>query len=178
MADKKPWMPNVTMEGVKIVFRNFAGKKGVFNAEGQRNFGVLIDQALADQMAKDGWTIKYLKPREEGDAPQPWVKVKVHYGKGKPPIVVIITSRGRNNLSEDEIAILDWADIENVDLIIRPHQWTIEDTGKEGVTAYLYSIYITIREDALERKYSIVPDSGQGPGNEGSDSVDEESYAR
>lgn len=141
----------VTIEGARIVFRNFAGKEGQYNREGDRNFAVLLDPQVATDLANDGWNVKALKAREEGDEDQPYLPVTVSY-KGRPPRVVMITSRGRTNLSEDEVDILDWADIENVDLIFRPYEWTVN--GRSGVKAYLQSIYVTIREDELELKYA------------------------
>lgn len=150
---------NVTIEDARIVFRNFSGKEGQYNREGDRNFAVILEDELAEQMAADGWNVKYLKPREEDDSPTPYVQVKVKYGKARPPRVVLITSRGRTQLDEDTIMILDWADIELVDLIIRPYEWDVN--GRTGITAYLQTIFITIAEDELERKYADVPDSAQ-----------------
>ena len=145
----------VVMEGVQIIFRNFTGKEGQYNREGDRNFAVLLDPPIAEAMAEDGWNVKWLKPREydEDDAaPQAYLQVSVNYGKGRPPRVVQITSRGRTNLDENSVEILDWVDITNVDMIIRPYAWDV--SGKTGIKAYLQSIYVTIEEDPLEQKYA------------------------
>jgi len=145
---------NVMMEGVRIIFRNFAGKEGQYNREGDRNFAVLLDETVATAMAEDGWNIKWLKPREddEDDAtPQAYLPVSVNF-KGRPPRIVLVTSRGRTNLDESTVETLDWVDIVNIDLIVRPYEWTVN--GKSGIKAYLQSIYVTIDEDPLELKYS------------------------
>lgn len=148
----------VILEDVRILFRNFSGKEGQYNREGDRNFAVLLEDNLADAMARDGWNVKYLKPREEGDSPQPYIQVAVNF-RGRPPRIVMITSRGRTTLTEDEVNILDWAEIKHVDLIVRPYEWVVNK--KTGVKAYLQSIFITIEEDPLELKYADVPDSAQ-----------------
>lgn len=150
-------MPNdntVLMEGVRIIFRNFAGKEGQYNREGDRNFAVLLDDTTAERMTEDGWNVKWLKPREddEEEMQQAYLPVSVNFDKGRPPRVVMITTRGRTNLGADEVELLDWADIINVDLIVRPYEWTV--SGKTGVKAYLQSLYVTIEEDELERKYA------------------------
>jgi hypothetical protein len=138
------------------LFRNFSGEEGRFNAKGKRNFNVLLTDDEAKRMEADGWNVKYLQPREEGDAPQPRLEVSVHYGRN-PPRIILITSRGKTPLDESMVSLLDWADIENVDMIVRPYEWEV--SGKTGVKAYLKSIYVTIREDELELKYIDVPDS-------------------
>lgn len=148
------------IEDAKIIFRNFSGKEGMYNAEGDRNFCVLLEDDLAKQMVEDGWNVKELRAREEGDEPQPYIQVSVKYrGRNgnavRPPTIVMVTSKGRTNLSEAECEILDWVDIAKVDLIVRPFQWAVN--GKTGIKAYLKSIYITIQEDALQLKYADVP---------------------
>jgi hypothetical protein len=146
----------VVMEGVRIIFRNFAGREGMYNREGDRNFCVILDWKTAEQMAKDGWNVKTLVAKEDGVDDTPYLQVSVNF-KGRPPRVVMITSRGRTQLHEDEVELLDWADILNVDLIIRPYEWLVN--GKTGVKAYLQSIFVTIEEDELELKYADVPDA-------------------
>lgn len=146
---------NVVMENVRIIFRNFKGKEGMYNREGDRNFAVLLDEKTAKLMSDDGWNVKYLKAREEGDEEQAYLQVSVNF-KGRPPRIVMITSRGRTDLGEDECELLDWADIRNVDLIVRPYDWSVN--GKTGTKAYLKSLFVTIEEDELELKYADVDD--------------------
>lgn len=151
MADRK--MTAATLEGVTLIFRNFSGVEGRFNPPGRRTFSILLDPELGRQMEEDGWNVRWLKPREEGEEPNGHLPVRIRFD-GRPPKVVLITSRGRSVLGENELSLLDWADIVNVDLIIRPY--TPSQSGVEWVTAYLQSMYVTIEEDELERKYSEV----------------------
>ena len=149
----------VMMEGVRIIFRNFAGKEGQYNREGDRNFAVLLDDGVAEQLEKGGWNVKRLRPREDDEEPheQPYLPVSVNF-RGRPPRVVMMTakSKKRTILDEETVDVLDWADIANVDLIIRPYEWVVN--GKTGIKAYLQSIYVIINEDELELKYADVED--------------------
>ena len=146
-----PSEDTILFEDARIVFRNFSGKEGKYNREGDRNFCVLLDPDLADRLAKDGWNVKALRAREEGDPDQPYLQVSVGF-RNRPPKVVMITSKGRTTLTEDEIELLDWVDIKVVDLIVRPYDWEV--SGKTGRKAYLKSIFITIDEDELDLKYA------------------------
>lgn len=152
MADDR----NVMLEDMRIIFRNFSGKEGPYNRAGDRNFAVVLDQETAAKMYDDSWNIKVLKAREEGDPETPYLPVAVSY-KGRPPRIVMVTSRGRTTLTEDEVEMLDWVDIRKADLIVRPYDWTV--SGKSGTKAYLQSIFVTIEEDALELKYADMQDA-------------------
>lgn len=148
---------NVTIEGARLMFKNFSGEEGRYNATGKRNFCVIIpDDQLADRLAHDGWNVKMLRARNEDEADRPYLKVNVHFGGPRPPKVVMITSSGRTVLTEETIGSLDFADILNVDLIIRPYNW--EGINGSGVAAYLKTMYVTIDEDDLEKKYHIPRD--------------------
>lgn len=142
------------MENARIVFRNFAGVEGMYNREGDRNFCVLLDEDTAQDMIADGWNVKRLKPREDAEVGTAYIQVSVGF-KGRPPRMVMITSKGRIELGEEECVLLDWADMERVDLIVRPYHWNVN--GRTGVKAYLKSIFVTIHEDYLELKYADVP---------------------
>lgn len=164
----------LVLEDARLIFRNFTGKEGMYNQEGQRNFCVILDHEMAEDMVRDGWNIKYLRPREEDEQPTPYVQVSVGF-KFKPPRMVLITSRGRLSLNEDECEIFDWVDIKKVDLIVRPYHWSVRDD--KGVKAYLQSMYLTMEEDYLDQKYSEVPEVERGSSplelNRGSEEHDE-----
>jgi hypothetical protein len=148
----------VLIEDARIIFKNFAGEEGAMNAKGDRNFCVVIqDPDLAAQMYADGWNIKQGKADDEGNERDPYVSVKLGYNGRIPPKVVMISSRGRTNLTEDEVEILDWSQFKVADVIFRPYNWSA--AGKTGVKAYLVSLFVTIEEDALDLKYADVPDA-------------------
>jgi len=144
------------VEDAKLIFRNFQGKETPYNTQGNRNFTVILDPELAERMALDGWNVRYLEPKEEGDLPTPTIQVTVSF-KNRPPQVTLITSQSRTILDEASIEVLDWADIQTCDLIANGYDWVVN--GKTGTKAYLQTLFVTIEENALERKYAQYHDT-------------------
>lgn len=144
----------VLLENARILFRHFSGEKDDFHAPGQRDFSVALPNEVGEEMEKNGWNIKWLEPREEGDLPQAILKVKVNFS-GRPPEINLVTSRNKTRLDEHTVGILDYADILNADMFITPYDWTVN--GRSGRTAYLSKLFVTIREDELDRKYADIP---------------------
>lgn len=156
---------DLNFENVRIAFRNFSGAKGKFNPEGNRNFCVLLDDRIdeARQLEREGWNVKWLEPREEGDEPCPYIQIKVSFDT-IPPVIYMITGRGKTRLDVNDIDNLDWAEIENedgerdrVDLVVRPYEWNVN--GRSGVKGYVKTMYVRIAEDPFAAKYYNVPDS-------------------
>jgi hypothetical protein len=144
------------VEDARLIFRNFAGKEGQYNREGDRNFAVILDPETATAMLEDGWNVRYLQAREEGDEETPYISVAVNFNN-RPPRVMMITSTSRTSLDEASVEVLDWADLKVVDLIARGYEWSVN--GKTGIKAYLQSLFVTIEEDALEKKYAAFNDN-------------------
>jgi hypothetical protein len=140
------------VENARLIFRNFSGKEGQYNREGDRNFAVVLTAEAAEEMIQDGWNVRYLDAREDGDPDTPYIQIAVSF-KQRPPRVILLTSTTRTQLDEASVEVLDWADVLVADLIARGYEWNVN--GKTGTKAYLQSLFVTIEEDALERKYAV-----------------------
>lgn len=141
--------PEFMVEDAHLRYLNFEGREGVFNEKGQRSFCCDIDEELAEQLARDGWNVRWTKVQEEGERSIPYVNIAVGY-KRLPPRIILIADRARTVMDEDSVEILDGVQIKTVDLIARGREY---EPGK--IKAYLKSMYITITQDALERKYEV-----------------------
>ena len=143
---------NLVIEGAKLIFKNFAGEESKFNRRGNRNFCVVLEQEDAMNLMDAGWNIKELNTRED-EEPLYYLQTSVSFDN-IPPKVVLISGRTKTMLDDTTIDTLDYAEIANVDLIIRPYHWEVN--GKTGIKAYLKTMYVTVEVDEFAAKYEVI----------------------
>lgn len=144
---------DIVIEDAKIVFRNFEGREEKFNPKGKRNFSIILPIEVADEMLLKGWNVKYLKPREEDEVPQPYIQVKVSF-ENRPPKMVQVTRRGMTYMTEDLIDLWDHADIETADVTLTPYDYEVN--GTKGRATYLKTMVIKLEENYLLDKWEAI----------------------
>ena len=148
------------LEGVEIRYRNFKGEVGDFNPTGKRQFVVMLDEQQADEMAGDGWNVKFTKPKDPEEEPEPYIRVEVSYKAaddrgGRAPQVFLMSGPDGtpNEIPREMLRIADQVDVAYADVLLEPYRWDVQ--GNQGVKAYLYSIVICIKLDPLMIKYKL-----------------------
>ena len=143
---------NINIEGAIVIWKNFSGERDKFNP-GKRGFSVVIDDTvMADELRNEGWNVKD-RPLQEGADPseQEWT-LPVKLNMNRYTQVWLIVGNHKTLLDENTVAQLDVVDIVNCDISIRPYEW--EMGGRTGITAYVDSMYVTIRENKFAEKYA------------------------
>lgn len=139
------------IDDARIIFKNFSGEESKFNRAGDRNFAVRInDPDVVDQLIADGWNVTVKPPKEEGDDPYMYIKVKIKFND-RGPKVFLRSGKHVRRLSEQNVGLLDSIDILRVDLDLRAYDWEVN--GKTGRTAYLDSINVEQNLNRFEEYY-------------------------
>jgi hypothetical protein len=145
---------NIT-DGI-IAYRNFSGRPTDFKPEGGvRTVTFVIPDNIAEDLIKDGWNIRLQMPKNEDGDPRYLLECKITFrtrnGTPRDPKIFIVRDDGIVHVTEETIDTLDRADIVHVDAVIGPSYW--EWGGRSGIAAYVNSMYLTIKENAIDEKY-------------------------
>lgn len=141
-------------------WRNFKGEGGPRNTPGNRNFTISLDDGLAGEMKAAGWPVRSkpdTRPGHEGEERHTLkVNVKYHTRDGRdmtPPKITVITSKNHVMYGENQVEMLDFMELSNVDLILSAYPTVNNFTGEDAVGVSLDVMFATMEEDELTAEY-------------------------
>lgn len=161
MPDDRKWIEEVELEDVKVkwVFSHMDGREDTFNAAGEHNFQIILDEDMADKLRSEGWAVRTMDGYEEGDPQEHLLKVTISDRFGMPKVYLLKGTRkiqlyGRK---PGDIYIPGLADIrrdtcERLDVIITPSRW--ETKTASGITAYVKEMYAKVKESRFAAMYA------------------------
>jgi hypothetical protein len=144
--------PDVTLENVGIIYKNFMGEKGMYNEEGERSFNIVInDPNMAEDMLNDGLNLKPFLD-EDDNVTGHHMKVKINY-KGRPPRIYRVTDGGLRQVPLDvrTVGSLDSVTIEKADITLGT--WVWRPSPLPNISVYCNVMYVHVIEDPLDTKY-------------------------
>lgn len=177
----------ITLENIRLIWKNFAGEKKQFNEAGKRNFAIPLDEELALELYEAGWPVKD-NVKKVNDPSNPAEEVLYHMPvivrlDGKRPARIFMVAPAKNPkpdapknvktlITEETAVVVDWARFDLIDVKLSPHNYDFN--GKRGVTAYLVTMFGFVHVDSLEEKYADIPEDEQAALETGGDVIDAE----
>lgn len=143
----------LVLENTYIVYPNFKGapanvvidgKPREVNTDGSRKFNVALDPAVAEELAAQGYNIKF--PKEEESSRLPYLPVVLSKGPDVQTwIQIVLVDNGNGRFLDitdpNQLAMLDDIAVGcRTNIIISPYNWIVN--GNSGTTAYTKKLYI------------------------------------
>jgi hypothetical protein len=146
---------DINLEGGQIAYSNFSGRPTQFNPDGgQRTVTFVIPEENAQSLMDAGWKIRQ-QTFEDGTYRyllEAKFTFRTRNGQLRDPKIFIVRDGNKLvHVTEDTVDTLDHAEIVSVDAVLGAVYW--EWGGKSGITAYINSMYLTIKENAIDEKY-------------------------
>lgn len=114
---------NVVVKNACIMFTNFAGEKYKFNL-GKPQFNLVLTKEAADDLRADGWNVRVMSAREEGEELTYMTNINVSFsndGRRDPTIKLYSSLDGKKacrRLTAETLGILDDIRLERINLRI------------------------------------------------------------
>lgn len=133
---------NVVVKNACIMFTNFAGEKDRFNM-GKPQFNLVLTEEAARDLQADGWNVRIMPAREEGESPTYMTNINVAFssdGRRNPTIKLYSSLDGKRvcrRLSAETIGVLDDIRLERINLRIGSFNY---DGDKYTMKGYLHEL--------------------------------------
>lgn len=154
---------NFVIDGInnqEVFSRNFKGEEKrnkftgqVVNSQGRRNFLLGIDDTIAEELAAHGCEVKYTKPRDDGDAPKPYVSIVVSYYI-KPVEVYVVSNGVMTALNEAAVGDIDDMDISNMCIELQYGKEKIHRDGTPYTPLFAQKIWVEMTPSYMAEKYA------------------------
>lgn len=145
-------LENVDLENIRVLYGqsspNFSGRELRYNKAGDRNVCLLLPMDIAERMGKLGWNVKFPKDPESGQLPFIQVSTNFNCSPRLRPKIHMITGSNDIFLTEDNLHLLDEANILYVDVTLRDREW---EPGRHK--AYVDTMYAVVQENRFAEKY-------------------------
>ena len=154
--------------GGQMKYANFSGKPSKFNADGKRNFELLLPEDAAYTLADAGWRIRKngydekLGKRRTGDVndklddPEFRLKVNVNLDSTNPPKMFKKTSKQLVPLDSSTCGSLDYTDVSDIFVEINGY-----DSAHDGhYSGYLKTIVATVGDSMFDQLFGDLPIAG------------------
>lgn len=133
---------NVVVKNACIMFTNFTGEKDRFNM-GKPQFNLVLTEEAARDLQADGWNVRVMPAREEGEPPTYMTNINVAFssdGRRNPTIKLYSSLDGKRvcrRLSAETIGVLDDIRLERINLRIGSFNY---DGDKYTMKGYLHEL--------------------------------------
>lgn len=144
---------SLSVEGARIIRRNFSGKPTNVNpAGGKRTFSLVVDEETANRLVEEGWNVGFFDTEDERIY---CTDVVVKFGDYPPKVFIVDEARNRMiPIDEEQISQFDQMEIRNIDLVVRPYRHGISNSKGSTIKGYLKSLFVTQDTSDFDGKYS------------------------
>jgi len=146
------------IENATFRFTNFSGKPSRFNRDGDRSVTLLLTRDEGEELLDKGWNVRIKMPSDDYDRdPEYRLDVAISFRSfpNIPPAAIYTHVNGvTTRVDEDTVGELDFADIQTVDLTVRPRAWEDDMTREWRIKAYLKEMHVVLNPNRWQEKYA------------------------
>jgi hypothetical protein len=124
---------NIVMENVKVVTRNFSGRRP------SRYIDVSLDESTAVDLINKGWDVW-----SNYDETESALRVYIDFDIYPSTVIFLVTEKSKTRLDLDILPILSEVEFDEVDVCIKPYKF--KEGSEKGTKACVSSMYVTIKE--------------------------------
>ena len=174
IVERKP--RSIIIDGIvdrEVQSRNFKGEEKkdkvtgrTVNSPGRRNFLLILNEEIAEELKDRGCEVKYKKVTNPNDVPEPFISVTVSYYL-RPVDAYIISKGVTTPLDEAHVGKIDAVDIKNMAIELEFGKEKVHQAGASAGLSYVpifaNQIWVEVVPSYFMEKYGYM-NGGADPG--------------